>query len=270
VADAASVAFLQWALPRLGLRWAGFANLRGQVVKRIKRRIAELGLADLAAYRARLESDASEWPILDGLCFVTISRFYRDRRVWDALATEVLPELAATAQAGEHELRALSVGCASGEEPYTLSITWTLAVAPRFPDVHLSVTGIDRDEVVLARAREARYEEGTLQELPPSVREQAFAREGERFHLRERFRESVSLRREDIRAWLPDTPCQLILCRNSVFTYLDEATQRRTLDRLLTRLTPGGALVLGRDERLPAEPTLVPWLTALGIYLKAN
>ena len=71
--------------------------MRRQVCKRIARRIKELGLADLAAYRERLECAPEEWPELDALCRITISRFYRDRAVFDHLGDAVLPALAAAA-----------------------------------------------------------------------------------------------------------------------------------------------------------------------------
>lgn len=54
--DAECVAFLQWALPRLHLRWAGFRRVRRQVCRRIDRRRAALGLANTAAYRGLLEA----------------------------------------------------------------------------------------------------------------------------------------------------------------------------------------------------------------------
>ena len=52
--DAHCTALLRWALPRLGMRWAGFRRVRGQVCKRLRRRMAELGLPDLADYWALL------------------------------------------------------------------------------------------------------------------------------------------------------------------------------------------------------------------------
>jgi chemotaxis protein methyltransferase CheR len=78
--DAECVDFLQWALPRLGLRWQGFRKVRRQVCRRVARRIAELGLADADAYRLYLERNPQEWDALAELCRVTISRFWRDRR----------------------------------------------------------------------------------------------------------------------------------------------------------------------------------------------
>lgn len=79
----------------------------------------ELGLADLAAYRAYLETDPAEWAGLDALTHITISRFRRDRGVFEVIDRQVLPQLARRSS-----LSAWSAGCASGEEPYTLAIGW--------------------------------------------------------------------------------------------------------------------------------------------------
>lgn len=73
--DTECVEFLQWALPRLHMRWQGFRKVRGQVCKRIGRRIRELNLGEGADYRTYLESHPAEWSVLDDLCRITISRF---------------------------------------------------------------------------------------------------------------------------------------------------------------------------------------------------
>jgi chemotaxis protein methyltransferase CheR len=267
VTDAECVALLQWALPRLNLRWAGFRKVRGQICKRIRRRIVQLGVPDVTAYRARLEADPAEWDVLDGLCVVTIARFYRDRAVWEALRDDVLAAAAqAAVAAGDGEVRCWSIGCASGEEPYTLSIVWALDLAHRYPGLSLRILGTDVDERVLARARVGKYPAGALRDLPAGWRDRAFERDDDAFRLRERFRAAVELRREDVRRSLPDRAFRLILCRNLVCTYFDEALERETLRRVTTRLCDGGAFVLGIHERPPAGTTLEPWHARLGIY----
>jgi chemotaxis protein methyltransferase CheR len=267
MADAESVTFLQWALPRLHRRWRGYKNVRGQVEKRIRRRIAALGLSGFSEYRTRLEADPDEWNALDSLCGVTISRFHRDRRVWETLRDDVIPTLAGDAlAAGEHRLRCWSLGCASGEEPYTLSILWTLALAERHPRLSLEVIATDVDEEVLDRARVGIYESGSLRELPESTLDEAFERHEEAYRLRERFRAPVEFRKADVRDALPGGAFRLLLCRNLVFTYFDEELQRETLDRLLTSLVPGGAFVVAPHEQLPAGAPLEPWFPRLGIY----
>ena len=74
---------------------------------------------------------------------------------------------------------------------------------------------------------------------------------------------------QDIRTALPEGRFNLTLCRNLVFTYFDEGTQQEILQRLLARLLPGGALVIGRREVLPRGTAgLAPWPGAerLGIF----
>jgi chemotaxis protein methyltransferase CheR len=245
--DPECVDFLQWALPRLRLRWAGFRKVRGQVCKRIGRRMAALGLPDAGAYRAHLDAHPDEWAVLDGLCRVTISRFHRDRGVFEELEREVLPALARRTA----RIRAWSLGCASGEEPYTLAILWRLRVGPAHPGVQLQVVATDADERLIERAHRARYEAGTLRELPEDLRDRAFLRERDGYRLRDELRADVDLRVEDVRRSAPPGPFHLVLCRNVVFTYLDEALQREVLDRIEERLDPDGFLVLGRHESPP-------------------
>ena len=261
VNDASCVAFLRWALPRLHLRWPGFRKVRRQVCRRIGRRMAELELADIGAYRAYLETHPEEWRRLDALCWIPISRFYRDRRVFDHLGSVVLPELAEEAAArGEKELRCWSAGCASGEEPYTVSLIWALQLRDRFPGVSLRIVATNADANLLRRARRACYSASSLKDLPPEWREKAFARAGELFCLAPDFRAGVEFQLQDIRSELPAERFQLVLCRNLVFTYF-----RRLEDRVESR----GILVIGTHESLPSGATrFSPRAEGLGFFQK--
>lgn len=250
--DRDCIALLQWALPRMHLRWRGFSNLRGQVCKRIGRRMRELGLTDVGAYRALLERDADEWARLDSFCRVTISRFFRDRAVFGALGDVLLPELGEAAVAEGRPLRIWSAGSSSGEEPYTVVLVLRFAVAPRLPDLRYEVIASEVDPVLLERAREASYPRGALRELPPEWTASAFeeAEDGE-LRLRDTYRDEVQFRHEDVRRSLPEGPFDVVLCRNVAFTYFDVELQERFLRDLLPRLRSGGLLVLGQHERLP-------------------
>jgi chemotaxis protein methyltransferase CheR len=251
--DADCVAFLRWSLSRLDLRWQGFRKVHGQVCKRLKRRMKELGLSGFAAYRERLEADPDEWVVLDGLCHITISRFFRDSRVFEALGQRVLPEIAARAAQERREAHFWSAGCASGEEPYTLKIIWDLAVASLFPGIGCSIVATDVDDVMLGRARKGCYPKGSLRELPEAFVTEGFDRVGSQFCVRPRHREGVSFLLQDLRSEAPNGPFDLILCRNVAFTYFEAPLQRETLSRLVERLTMPGYLVIGAQERLPQE-----------------
>jgi chemotaxis protein methyltransferase CheR len=246
-------AFLQWALPRLDLRWPGFRKVRGQVCKRVKRRIRELGLDGFAAYRARLEAEPAEWQVLDDCCHITISRFFRDRGVFEVLRRRVLPEIAARTSKEGREARCWSAGCASGEEPYTVRIIWDIEVARAFPGAALAITATDIDRAILERAREGCFGAASLRELPPQLFVEAFDRVDDRYCVRPKHRERLDFLLQDIRSEVPPGRFDLVLCRNLVFTYFAPALQRRLLARLLQSMAPTGYLVIGTHERLPDE-----------------
>lgn len=259
--DRECVTFLQWALPQLHLRWAGFRQVRRQVCKRIGRRLRVLGLNTFDAYRAYLQEHQSEWELLDTLCRVTISRFYRDRDVFIALEREVLPALAHQVLAhSERKLAVWSAGCASGEEPYSLALLWRFALQEQFPRLSFEALATDADPRLLTRARRGCYPAGSLKELPETWRAQAFEPVSNLYCLKATYRTAVTFLEQDLRTTLPTGPFHLVLCRNLAFTYFDTGRQRECLHRLWAELAPGGALVIGAREALPkTDQTFEVW-----------
>lgn len=220
--------------------------------KRLNRRIAELGLEDLTAYRDLLRRDPAEWSRLQALCRIPISRFYRDRGVFDAIAQRMLPTAAAEAiERGDGTVHCWSAGCASGEEPYTIALIWHYQVAPRWPATELRILATDADETMIARAKAGCYARSSLKELPHEWIERAFTVSGGLFCLASEFRRDVDFALQDIRDAMPRGPFDMILCRNLVFTYFGEGLQLLILDGLKDRLRFGGVLVLGIHEALP-------------------
>ncbi len=230
--------FLRWALPRLGYRCEGFRRVRRRVLRRIERRLRELGLKDFDAYRRLLEGTPAELATLDGLLNITISKFYRDRALFDHLRREVLPGLR------RRHGRCWSAGCASGEEPYTVAI---LARG-------LEIVATDRDPVLLERARAGIYRASSLEDLPEADRARAFAAADGAFRLRDGFRANVEFRLMDLRREMPEGPFDLVFCRYVAFTYFDEERQRKVLEGIAERLAPDGLLAIGRHETLPPAP----------------
>jgi chemotaxis protein methyltransferase CheR len=231
-----------------------------------------LGLPDLAAYRAYLTAHPEEWAVPEGLVHITISRFNRDRAMFDLLAREVLPVLARdAAKRGSGPVEAWSAGCASGEEAYTLAIVWQLEFAARAPGVTIRIVATDVDETVLARARQACYGAGSLREAPERWRAAAFVEREGRYCVSSPYRESVRILRHDIREEPPGGPFDLVLCRNLTFTYFDEAGQRATATRLALALRAGGGLVVGTHEALPAGVEgFEPWSAGERIYRRVG
>lgn len=265
--DIECVTFLQWALPKMRMRWPGFRKVRRQVCKRIAGRLEELHLAGPSQYRDYLADHREEWKKLDSLCRIPISRFYRDKGTFHFLQEFVLKELAEKSEADR--LRCWCCGCAAGEEPYTLSLLWHQVLKPYFPEKHLEIIATDSTDIMLKRALSGRYRKSSIRELPEELLRTGFIREKNWYHLKAAYRESVRFVKQDVRTEMPEGPFHLILCRYLVFTYFDEKLQADLLDKFITRLAPGGALVLGKIDSMPCKAgQLESWSEKDHIYRK--
>ena len=246
------VNFLQWALPKLNLRWKGFRRVRRQVCRRIDKRIVELQLADIDVYRKYLAENQSEWHILDRMCRITISRFYRDRAVFNYFTSYTLPALIKKFR--EEKSSALKVwccGCASGEEPYTVSIIWHNLFRKEYPVIRLEIIATDIDPVLIERAQIACYSGSSIRFLPEEWVDQSFSEENGMYCLKEELKQPVHFRLQDIRNETPEDLFQLVFCRNLAFTYFDKHVQEQVLNRLSSNLATDGILIIGGHESLP-------------------
>jgi chemotaxis protein methyltransferase CheR len=226
--------------------------------------VEHLGLDGVESYRLYLVSHDEEWLTLASLCRVTISRFYRDRGVFDELRSRVLPRLAEAGVArGDQRVRCWSAGCASGEEPYTLAIAWQHG---RFPAV-LEVIATDTDQELLERARVGRYKHSSLKDLPMDLRDRAFEMDGAEYVIDGEIKCAVEFVHHDIRDEPPPGKYDLILCRNLPFTYFDDDGQNAVLRSIRSVITQGGILITGIHERLPAAgPGFEPHGASQGVY----
>lgn len=267
--DEDCIRFLQWALPECGYDWPGFRKVRRTVCRRLKRRLAALEHPDFETYRKALKSSPEEWGIFDRACRIPISRFARDREVFARLGAEILPMAATAARArGARRLRCWSAGCAMGQEPYSLALLWRERLARSFPDLQLRIVATDVDEANLARASAGCYRTEALRGLPEAWRALGFTPCDGRLRVRSELRAQVAFAVQDIRREMPDGPFDVILCRNLAFTYFAREIRIKLLERLADRLQPGGALVLGRRESLPAISTRLRQVDGLPIFLK--
>ncbi|MBS3918691.1 MAG: protein-glutamate O-methyltransferase CheR [Deltaproteobacteria bacterium] len=256
--------FLKEVAPCLGLQWRPFQR-RG-VKRKIERRIIELGFSRFDEYLLRVQKDPEEKSHLSKILTVTISRFFRDKEVFDTLETSALPAIIKNREKGD--LNVWSIGCASGEEPYSVSLLWKEKFGKDFPEVRLSVLATDIDEKMLRRAEEGRYKKSSLRETPQEILEKSFNKEDGFFILNPSVRKGVEFKRHDILREEPFPGMDIIFCRNLAFTYFSKESQMKVLKKIFSSLKEKGYLVIGRDESLPLTfPTLfIPIFPAQKFY----
>ena len=78
-------------------------------------------IEELADYVEYLSEHADEVRQLADDMLVTVTNFFRDREVYDILERDVVPQLFAD-KGPDEAVRVWSVGCATGEEAYSLAM----------------------------------------------------------------------------------------------------------------------------------------------------
>jgi len=227
----------------------------GCLRRRIAVRMRARGVPDYAAYSHLLDADPAEWePLLDALT-INVTKLFRDRDVYAALARDVIPavwDMRAPAAGGPDTVRVWSAGCASGEEPYSLAALFHRHATARGEAGRLGrlrIVASDIDRASLERARRAEYPESAFGDTPDDLRSRYFTR-GLPATVLPEVRALVTFETRDLLSDpAPRGPLQMITCRNVVI-YFDAASQQGLFQRFHDALQPGGYLVLGKVETL--------------------
>jgi chemotaxis protein methyltransferase CheR len=261
--------FLKKIAPLFGLQHRPFQR-RG-VRRKIEWRIIEIGLPNFDEYLLKVQKDPEEQSHLSKILTVTISRFFRDQEVFDLLENSIIPAIIKNKKEND-EFKLWSIGCASGEEPYSILLLWKEKFENNFPSIHLSILATDINERLLERAKKGKYKKSSLKEIPEEVLQSFFKIENGFYILDRSIRDALEFRRHDIIHEEPFLGMDIVFCRNLAFTYFSKESQMGVLKKIVSSLNGEGYLIIGKDESLPPTyPTLfVPIFPTERIYQKFN
>ncbi len=220
---------------------------RGQMERRLRAFAASRGIAQLTDYLALLRRDAEELDRLLDRMTINVSQLWRNPERWEALAHEVIPELAVSKR-----IRVWSAGCSYGAEAYTAAAV--CLEHARGASVH--VKGTDIDPRVLARAAEGRFSGDDARTAPPASLRRWFEADGEDWVAARELQRCVTWERADLLSMsIPSDAYDLVMCRNVVI-YFTEQVRDALHRRLACALRSGGYLVVGSTERVSAPEEL--------------
>lgn len=210
---------------------------------------------DLDAYYRLLQSTDAGDVYFDQLVNALTTNetyFFRDEGQINALYYHVLPQLIKRRQA-MRTLRIWSVGCASGEEPYSIAILLRELI-PNVDDWAITILGTDINTEVLDRARKGMYSNWAFREVRArELRLRYFHAHGKRYELTPEVRRMVTFSQLNLAddtypAYETNTTMMdLILCRN-VMIYFESDFSIQLVGRLQRALVQDGWLVVGHSE----------------------
>jgi chemotaxis methyl-accepting protein methylase len=220
------------------------------VERRLGTRLRALGFVTYREYSTHLTDQPAEYARLLDALTVNVTDFFRDPPVWDIIRGEVIPALLAHKLAsGQHAVRAWSAGCATGEEPYSITMALLAARVPKPERLLINVVATDLDPIAMQTAERAEYDVAKIDHIPAAERARFVKADERRFTLVPEVTEKVRFRKLDLFSDEPPMSQDLILCRN-VFIYFTREQQDRVTGVFHRALAKGGYLVLGRTEKM--------------------
>lgn len=228
--------------------------------EKIRERMASLNAGDAHAYIRILDAAPREASWLVDELTVNVSRFFRNPLVFELLGEQILPRLISDkAKTGNSFIRIWSAGCANGEEPYSLAILARELLSGRDKTPALEIFATDINRTVLENAVIGQYSTQQVREVKYGILTKYFTIRDDTFTLHRDIRENVRFSHYDMTDPRTVSPPEsvfgsfdLVMCRN-LLIYFDPGRQVRIFNKLDRSLSPGGFLVLGRAETLPAH-----------------
>ena len=232
------------------------AYKRASLQRRVRKRMATLGIEDYNDYLDYVQVHHDEFEPLFNTILINVTSFYRDQEAWHYIATEILPRLISlkTPEDKEKPLRVWSAGCASGEEAYTIAMIMAETMGADAFRRRVKIYATDVDEDALTLARRGTYSERQMQPVPPRLRSRYFDRTDDNYSFKMEFRRAIIFGRHDLLQDAPISRIDLLISRNTLM-YLNAEAQTRVLARFHYALNEGGFLFLGKAETLLSRST---------------
>lgn len=216
------------------------------ILRRIQRRMQLHHQEDLGRYLERLREQPEETQALSDEFLINVTSFFRDPEVFSVLEKELIPRLFA-GKKSEDALRIWSVGCATGEEAYSIAMLLVEESGRHQSPPRLQVFASDLHEASLKGAREGIYSGDIEADVSPERLRRFFTKENGGYRVRKELRELVVFAPHNLLRDPPFSRLDLITCRN-LMIYLQREVQQDVIEIFHYAVRPGGYLLLGTSE----------------------
>lgn len=213
-----------------------------QMRRRIDTLIGKNKIDSYEKYVALIRSDKDKFEQFVNFLTINVSEFYRNPEQWKILDEEVFPKLIHTFG---KRLTVWSAACSTGDEPYSL----VMALSRHLPLASIHIIATDIDKQVLASAKVGLYNEKSIAGVPDDLKKKYFKQIGSSYQIADEIKRCVEFREHNLLRDPYPSGCHLIVCRNVVIYFTDEA-KNQIYGKFFQSLTPGGMLFIGSTEQI--------------------
>lgn len=217
-------------------------NYRGrQLERRLTFFRQRHGLGSNVEVAARLRADTAFRQEFSDFMTINVSEFFRNPERFTDLRERHLPALLGRRQS----LKVWSAGCSIGAEIYSVA----MLLPELAPGRRHQLLATDIDEASLRRSQAGVYQPAEVREVPPPFLQRYFSETPAGWAVAPVIKSQVSFRRHDLLQDPFPEDQDLIVCRNVVIYFTDEA-KAQLYRRFQASLRPGGLLFIGATESI--------------------
>ncbi|MGN6059529.1 MAG: CheR family methyltransferase, partial [Sphingomicrobium sp.] len=222
-------------------------------LRRVQRRMQVSQTGKIEDYVQRLKKDREEVHHLFQDLLIGVTQFFRDPKEFELLERE-LPRLF-EGKGPEDHFRVWVLGCATGEEAYSIAILLSEYLGEHDNPPHVQIFATDLDARALGVARAGRYSNAIAEHVRPDRLARWFVREGDTYCIAKELREMCIFSPHNLVRDAPFSRIDLLSCRN-LLIYLNADLQDRVIPIFHFSLRPGGILLLGSSENVTRHQKL--------------
>lgn len=221
---------------------------RPTIIRRIVLRMTHNKISSLAAYTDFLKSNPAEIDILVQQFLISVTKFFRDQEAFNIVSEKIIPEIVESKLLVD-KLKVWVVGCATGEEAYSLAILIEEYLTAIKKNIEVKIFASDIDKSALLFASKGEYGKSIEADVSAERLDKFFIKQGKSYKVRDSIRKMIIFADHDIVKQPPYGKIDLISCRN-LLIYINPLLQKRILASLHFCLNLGGYLFLGPSESL--------------------
>ncbi|HKJ80136.1 MAG TPA: CheR family methyltransferase, partial [Prolixibacteraceae bacterium] len=238
------------------------------LLRRLQRRMQISQIELLEDYLDLLRKHPEEVQALSDDFLINVTNFFRDAQVFEYLAKHTIPALFKK-KAADDQIRIWSVGCATGEEAYSLAILLTEEAARQNVAPTIQIFASDLHEVSLKKAREGFFPGDIKVDVSAERRNKFFLKEDGGYRIRKELREMVIFTPHNLMGDPPFSRLDMVVCRN-LLIYLKREVQKDIYELFHYAINPSGFLVLGTSENLENNDLFSVDSKQFSVYKRKN
>jgi len=213
-----------------------------QMKRRINNLITRAGYKECSEYFDHVCGNKDDFAAFIEYLTINVSEFFRTPEKFSKLETDVIPDLLTRSP----KLNIWSAGCSIGAEPYSLA----MILKEMTPGKQHRILATDLDIEIIAKAKRGVYTDNELKCVENPRLNKYFTKGSDgTFAVHEDIKKLIEFKRHNLLKDPFETGFDLILCRNVVIYFTEEA-KFDLYTNFFRALKPGGILFVGATEAI--------------------